>query len=473
MFEPCYEIDSPSWCPDIISNCTCDIGQASGSCTSRYLPAGFSCEPDTCIDSRSLSVHTCEWSENYGKVNLFSNIRCVTEDEFLENSPQVAYDVPMEMMITSDCVADISTCGEKLLSSGSVRDALNLTIAKIANVETKDVLTISLKISNQQDSTVTRRRSLRYLATTTNTTAQNEEEIIVEDFNLEFTIQYDSNFSALNGTNSIQNATSTTVSTITVGNTNITETLFIQELETAMIQLPGRVAEWTTQIEIFQGQAFASLEDYALITYVDALYLSYTVESSYFDLPDNIYTLEKQSSLLLLVYPELQPNHEDTVAITLSSTYPLSSYFIVSDSAVDQTNRSGDSTNYDYTIVILVSVGSILSLVSAIAFLMYRKTNQRKREQYVLASKNRAKRIELTSMKKDLEMMKKAWQIAYDEIVFEGNKPLARGSQGEVWKAVLRNKLPCVVKRFCSRSHSSDSSGTSSFFFFSLFEGDI
>ena len=60
---------------------------------------------------------------------VVSNVRCVNEEEFLKELPQIAYDVPMAIN-TDDCGDDIATCGEKLLSSGSVRDALNRRISE-------------------------------------------------------------------------------------------------------------------------------------------------------------------------------------------------------------------------------------------------------------------------------------------------------------------------------------------------------
>ena len=79
------------------------------------------------------------------------------------------------------------------------------------------------------------------------------------------------------GTNAIQNATSTTVSKISTLNTNITETVFAMELENTIIELPGRISEWTTQIEIIQDNIYTSLEDYNLMSYFEALQLSYVV----------------------------------------------------------------------------------------------------------------------------------------------------------------------------------------------------
>ena len=86
---------------------------------------------------------------------------------FLENHANTnRYDVPMAIN-TDECGDDMATCGEKLLSSGCVRDALNLTIAKIANVKTKDVLTIGLTIADNEnngnvDSSTRRQRRLYY-----------------------------------------------------------------------------------------------------------------------------------------------------------------------------------------------------------------------------------------------------------------------------------------------------------------------
>ena len=242
-----YEGDNePSWCGEIRdarSGCTCDMemvqGYSTGNCTSRWLQSGSSCAPDVCADS-TLGLHSCE-STSVLQTELVSDVRCVNEEEFLKELPQIAYvvvllslytqitriyhmylswiflenhantnryDVPMAIN-TDECGDDMATCGEKLLSSGCVRDALNLTIAKIANVKTKDVLTIGLTIADNEnngnvDSSTRRqrrlyyddsrrrtrdeKRSLRYLASTTTTTTTQDK--ILKDFNLEFTIQY-------------------------------------------------------------------------------------------------------------------------------------------------------------------------------------------------------------------------------------------------------------------------------------------
>ena len=64
----------------------------------------------------------------------------------------------------------------------------------------------------------------------------------------------------------------------------------------------------------------------------------------------------------------------------------------------------------------------------------------------------------IRSARNDMRLMRGAWKVRMDEI--ERQSLLGRGSQGEVWKVILRNKLPCAMKTMISSSSRRISSAS-------------
>ena len=61
----------------------------------------------------------------------------------------------------------------------------------------------------------------------------------------------------------------------------------------------------------------------------------------------------------------------------------------------------------------------------------------------------------LRAVKKDMKVMRRAWEIQEDEIKREFF--VGQGSQGEVWKVILRSKLPCAMKIMSMNNNSISS----------------